>query len=66
MMCFSTVAPPVFTGSNYTPRSSLHPQKQTVVVLDSDRSYCGLRQSVRVDDFPELRQNILELESFTH
>lgn len=37
-MCFSTVAPPVFTGSNYTPRFSLHLQQQTVVVFSSDRN----------------------------
>lgn len=55
MMCFSTVAPPVFTGSNYTPRFSLNPQKQTVVVFDSDRSYCGPRHSACVDDVPELK-----------
>lgn len=38
MMCFSTVAPPVFAGSNYTPLFSLHLQKQTIFVFNSDRS----------------------------
>lgn len=43
---FSTLAPPLFTKSIYTPRFSLHPQEQTVSVCSTQsRSYGCLEQS---------------------
>lgn len=70
MMCFSTVAPPMFTGSNYTPLFSLHLQKQTILCsTQTEATFAWNSQAVLmklIKTFQRFRRVGFYVESFPH